>query len=449
VTINRRRTFVPQENRALRRNSLPLNQLRGRGWRVPGIIVKRGDSYAFKIYAGKKDGWSDYKWVSFPSRAEAEAAQRELASHTLAHSAGVGIYGSPRERFGPYLEDWCERQRGHLAPKTANWYSIIAEQVRRDPLGTVSLARLTPRALEAYYGRKLAEGLSPTTVLHHHRMIHTALRSAERQDLILKNPAALAEAPRRARVALQVWTESETALFLSEARIRSPHYALYLFLIGTGCRLSEALGLVWRDVDLASGTVTVRQALQRPEEGGYVLREPKTSHSRRTITLPPEVVEELRRLRTSQEEAAHRRGLCGDAQQCGRVRCGRWHTLDLAFCLPSGKPLHDNNIRQRDCYPLARKLGLPWRRALHNLRHGHGSHLLQRGVSVRVVSERLGHSSAAFTLNTYTHILAGMQAGAAQAVSAMLRACYSPATPAAESHRAETLNKSGVQVDER
>ncbi len=62
-----------------------------------------------------------------------------------------------------------------------------------------------------------------------------------------------------------------------------------------------------------------------------------------------------------------------------------------------------------------------WRRALHNLRHAHESYLIQRGVSVKVVQERLGHSSPAFTSTVYTHVLAGMQEQAARAISEMLK----------------------------
>jgi integrase len=94
--------------------------------------------------------------------------------------------------------------------------------------------------------------------------------------------------------------------------------------------------------------------------------------------------------------------------------------LDLVFCQSTGKPLHDNNIRLRDLKLLCEKLGLPYHRAIHNFRHAHGSHLLQRGVSIKVVQERLGHSSASFTLQTYAHVLAGMEAQAAQVVSEML-----------------------------
>jgi len=91
------------------------------------------------------------------------------------------------------------------------------------------------------------------------------------------------------------------------------------------------------------------------------------------------------------------------------------------FCQPNGKPLHVHNFRLRDLQPLCQRLGLPYRRAIHNIRHAHGSYLLQRGVSVKVVQERLGHASAQFTLSTYAHVLAGMQAQAARAVSDMLK----------------------------
>jgi integrase len=78
---------------------------------------------------------------------------------------------------------------------------------------------------------------------------------------------------------------------------------------------------------------------------------------------------------------------------------------------------------------MGRRLGLPYRPALHNLRHGHATMLLQRGISVKVVQERLGHGAAAFTLSTNGHVLANMQTQAAEAVSAMLRVCTPPAPP--------------------
>ncbi len=123
------------------------------------------------------------------------------------------------------------------------------------------------------------------------------------------------------------------------------------------------------------------------------------------------------------------------------AHCPSWHALEFVFTQPNGKPLHDHNLRTYDLVPLCRRLGLPSRRAFHNLRHGHATMLLQRGISVKVVQERLGQGQAAFTLATYGHVLQGMQALAAECVSAMLQMCDSSATPEAPGHRAERLEK--------
>jgi integrase len=370
---------------------------------VPGIIVHRPErhSWALKIYAGRETGKKKDKWLTFKTCAEAEAAQRELASHVLAHSAGLGLYGSPRERLGIYLTDWLKRHRTRLAPRTAERYETFVAQAKRDAIGTVPLARLSPRALEGYYARRITAGLSSTTVNHHHRMLHKALRDAVRQDLIVQNPATAAQAPKRARTRPEVWTEAQTLLFLSEAKATSTYYPVYLFLVATGCRVGEALGLTWKALDLREGVAHVEQTLQRPSGGGYLCKDPKSDRSARAVVLSPEVVVTL---------AEHER------------------KSGFVFAQTDGKPLHANNIRQRDVRRLCTKLGLPWRRALHNLRHAHGSYLLQRGVSIKVVQERLGHSTAAFTLGTYAHVLQGMQEQAAEAMSAMLSGRESAAT---------------------
>src|SRR5579871_1698332 len=60
----------------------------------------------------------------------------------------------------------------------------------------------------------------------------------------------------------------------SEAKVSSPHYPLYLFVVSTGVRIGEALGLTWRDLSLRGCTVTISQALQRPKGGGFTLKEP-------------------------------------------------------------------------------------------------------------------------------------------------------------------------------
>ena len=91
---------------------------------------------------------------------------------------------------------------------------------------------------------------------------------------------------------------------------------------------------------------------------------------------------------------------------------------DVVFAMPDGRPWNPDSISQAIARLVAAS-PLP-RIRLHDLRHTHATHLLAAGVNPKIVSERLGHTSVAFTLDTYGHVLPGQQADAAAAVAALL-----------------------------
>lgn len=91
----------------------------------------------------------------------------------------------------------------------------------------------------------------------------------------------------------------------------------------------------------------------------------------------------------------------------------------LAFCQQDGRPLHAHNVTQRDFRRVLERAGLPHIR-FHDLRHSHATHLLRQGVNPKVVQERLEHSTPAFTLAVYSHVLPGMQEEAARALKTRL-----------------------------
>ena len=91
----------------------------------------------------------------------------------------------------------------------------------------------------------------------------------------------------------------------------------------------------------------------------------------------------------------------------------------LVFAMPSGDPWNPNTISQAFDRLVAANPDLP-RVRLHDLRHTHATDLLAAGVNVKLVSERLGHSSTSFTLDTYAHVMPGQQADAAAAVAALV-----------------------------
>lgn len=216
--------------------------------------------------------------------------------------------------------------------------------------------------------------------------------------LIAHNPADRVDLPRRRRVEMRVWDEEQIRLFLAEARRSSGHYALYLTALATGMRQGELLGLRWRDVDLNVGVASIQQTIYRLGKT-LVTKQPKSDRSRRTVALPPLLVQMLRQVKEECDE--YRRQLGGDYEDHG-----------LVFCQPTGKPLHAHNIVQRDFRRVTERAGVP-RIRFHDLRHCHATLLLQQGVHPKVVQERLGHSTIAMTLDTYSHIVPGMQEQAA------------------------------------
>ena len=188
------------------------------------------------------------------------------------------------------------------------------------------------------------------------------------------------------------------AFFLAESLTWTPKLKVPVVLG------SELCGLRWQDVDLIVLRLTVRQAITTADHLP-VAGETKTTRSRRAIDLDAVTASALRTHRNRQREE---RLLLGPG----------WRDSGLVFTMPDGSGWHPDVIT-RAFARLVERSGLPKIR-LHDLRHTHATHLLAAGVNVRVVSERLGHASTAFTLDVYGHVLPGQQAEAAAAAAALV-----------------------------
>ena len=212
---------------------------------------------------------------------------------------------------------------------------------------------------------------------------------------------------------MKFWTPEELRAFLDRIGRHRLHPVVRLAAMG-GLRRGELCGLRWRDVDLANGTATVRQAVTmvscHPAVGDV-----KTKRSRRVVDLDPGTVGDLRAWR---KEQLREHMLVGPA----------WIETGFVFTTPLGAGLNPDSLSQsfdRLVVP-RRKMSdgergrLPPRIRFHDLRHSHASQLLAAGVNVKVVSERLGHASVAFTLDPYAHLMPGQQAQAAAAVAALV-----------------------------
>lgn len=101
-----------------------------------------------------------------------------------------------------------------------------------------------------------------------------------------------------------------------------------------------------------------------------------------------------------------------------------WVNTGYVFTQAYGRPLYPDEVT-REFTAIVRKVGLP-PLTLHGLRHAHATLLLTAGVHPKIVSERLGHSNIAITLDTYSHVLPGLQEAAALAVDKRLARDHQP-----------------------
>lgn len=186
--------------------------------------------------------------------------------------------------------------------------------------------------------------------------------------------------------------------FLDAARETS-YYVFFSSLLYTGLRRGELLALEWRNVDLDGGQLYVIETAYELSDGRYIVKEPKTSHSRRTVALPPSLISLLREYHADQI----------------LLRLQLEETLDsddFVFSRADGSPLAPNAVTLA-FKRIIRKAGLKQIR-VHDLRHTHATLMLKAGVHPKIVSERLGHANIGITLDTYSHVLPGLQEAAAQ-----------------------------------
>ena len=153
-------------------------------------------------------------------------------------------------------------------------------------------------------------------------------------------------------------------------------------------------------------TLQVRRTLSTATGGGFSFGAPKTARSRRSIRIPELALSSLRRHRKSQLEE--------------KIRlAGLWKDHDLVFATGVGTPIFRSDLITRSFKPLLRRANLPDIR-FHDLRHTCATLLLSRGVHAKLVQELLGHATIAVTLDTYSHVLPGMDDGLADTMDEAL-----------------------------
>jgi len=255
-------------------------------------------------------------------------------------------------------------------------------------LGDVRLTRVTPQLVQRLYTEKLEGGLSPRSVQYLHAILHKAFEQAVKWSLVPRNVTDLVDPPSVKRHSPVVWSLDQVKQFV-EAAGSNYHYALYVLALSTGLRQGELLGLQIDDLDFVNGSLQVRQSLEVVRGSGELrLSPPKTERGRRRIQIPGPALDVLK---------AHVRG---SKRVTGYV-----------FLSRTGTPILPRNI-VREFKALLQVAGVPEIR-FHDLRHTCATLHLMAGTNPKIVQDILGHSTITLTLDTYSHVMPGVQEEAA------------------------------------
>ena len=348
-------------------------------------------------------------WRSgFRTRKEAEKTLREFQNDVETGRDPFPSDTTVAEWAGQWLGSTTVRR---LTDSTRRRYEqIVRDFILRD-LGTMRVADVRPRHLKKLR-QDLSEEMSPSSVNQVRAVLSGMMRAAEAADLIESNPVKDMgrETVRRPDL---VTPTGDDLVRLIEAAEATPWAVPIVLAATTGLRRGEVLGLQWADIDLdaeGSGRLRVNKAMQRVR-GADARRtlervDLKTDRARRHIVLS-EVAHE--RLRAAKKEQNERRLRLGPA----------WHDLDLVCDRGDGAPL-DPDAFSKATKRLAVSVGIDKRVRLHDLRHAMATLMLEQNVHPAIASAVLGHSSVAFTMDTYQHVTDGMTGEAAAAIDAAL-----------------------------
>lgn len=363
-----------------------------------GSIRKRGDAWELTIDLGRHaNGKRNRKFVTVKgSKAEAQRQLREFLSNL---DKGTPINTS-KTTVIEYLDVWMrDYAETNCSARTVEGYRGIIRRYLIPNLGQIRLTKLTPRNIQGLYSDMLGKGLSARTVLHTHRLLSEALKHAVKWGMVARNICESVDPPRPKRKEMRSLDTTDVQTLL-EATSQTPYGSIYFLALYTGLRRAEVLGLRWCDLDLKNGTLSVNQTVVRILGKGLTIGEPKTAYSRRLVSLSPSASALLGGLRNKR---------AGQLQEAGL----NWDEMTLVFCNSDGGPISPDTVTHAFS-KIIKRLGLPYIR-FHDLRHTHATLMLKQGIHPKIVSERLGHSSINITLDTYSHVLPGMQETAALA----------------------------------
>ncbi len=375
---------------------------------MQGHIRKRNNSYQFTVELGRDPltGKRKQKTKSgFKTKKECQKAMQEL----IVQLERGEYFELSNILYKEYLSNWLsDYAKNNVAARTYKRYSDDIKRYIEPNLGNIPLNKIKPLHIQDFYNYCINKiGISSTTTLHLHAIIHKSLSQAVKWQLININPADAVEKPKKAKIEFTVWDKEDADKALDRIKDMTLYLPVLLALT-TGMRRGEICGLQWDNVDLENKVIYIKKQLQKID-GNLKLVHPKTKGSIRKIVLLDYIMPILKNERKKQLE---NKLFLGEEYKDG----------NFVYQQIDGKPYDPEYVTRnfnRIINKISKELNINKIR-FHDLRHTHATLLLKAGVNPKIVSERLGHSNISITLDTYTHVLPDMQKEAAEKLNNLL-----------------------------
>ena len=343
--------------------------------------------YYVHLDSGKDDqGRRRRTYRTFPTLQQARKA-------LIAFQAERAVYSEVTPRtttLADWLDHWMDEiVKPNRADTTVYGYNKIIENHLVPALGEIPVQQLTPAHIQQYYTMLLREkGLAPNTIRRHHDLLSSALRTALRQDILIRCPTDRVDPPRVIPKEAKYYSPENLKRLYNE--VEGTWLELVVKLAGClGLRREEICGLKWTNVDFNQRRIHIKEA--RTAAGSNIVqKETKNRSSTRTLHLTDELYPLLRREYRRQAEE--------------RLRLGEaWPDTGLVLVDHAGHPYSPNNV-SLTFLRFVQKHKLP-EITLHGLRHTFATVASAQGAPLFEIGKALGHSTPATTGRIYTHLL--------------------------------------------
>ncbi|MDY3366483.1 tyrosine-type recombinase/integrase [Zhenhengia yiwuensis] len=303
---------------------------------------------------------------------------------------------------------------------------VYRNYIKDTTIGKKKLTDLRAMDLQSYYNQLITQGKSPNVIKTLNKHLKTSLFDALKQGMIARNPCCLVTLPRFSEADVEdtntddshdegniiFFTKDEQTQLVAAVESHR-NRALFLLALGGGLRLGELLGLKWNDISFNDGTVTVTRAISQANkikkdgtrQWSTFEHAPKTKSSNRTIPLPSNVVDALKKHQVQQYKEKLKNGEL-------------YQDNNLVFCTELGSYIDIRNLT-RSYARVLKRAGLEHKK-FHSLRHTYATRLFENNIPPKKVQALMGHNDISTTMNIYTHVIPEKLVDDVQCLNALL-----------------------------